>query len=55
MACIKCPFFVPKEQAQLIEARTTMKQFLEVVNLILEEVTTVQNDLDKLNETIERT
>ncbi len=55
MACIKCPFFVPKEQAQLVEARTTMKRFLEVVNLTPEEATAVQNDLDKLNETIERT
>jgi hypothetical protein len=54
MACIKCPFFVPKEQAQLIEARTTMKRFLEVVNLTPEEVTAVQEDLGKLDETIER-
>src|SRR6266699_2028169 len=54
MACIKCPFFVPKEQAQLIEARTTMKRFLEVVNLTPEEVTAVQEDLCKLDETIER-
>ena len=52
MACIKCPFFVPKEQAQLIEARTTMKRFLEVVNLTPEEVTAVQEDLGKLDETI---
>lgn len=55
MSCIKCPFFVPKEQAQLIEARTTMKRFLEVVNLTPEEITAAQNDLDKLDETIERT
>ena len=32
-----------------------MKRFLEVVNLTPEEATAVQNDLDKLHETIERT
>ena len=55
MACIKCPFFVPKEQAQLIEARMTMKRFLEAVNLTPEEEAALQGDLDKLEETIERT
>ena len=33
----------------------TMKRFLEVVNLTPEEAAAAQNDLDKLNETIERT
>ncbi len=55
MSCIKCPFFVPKEQAQLIEARATMKRFLEVVNLTPEEITAAQEDLDKLDETLKRT
>jgi hypothetical protein len=55
MACIKCPFFVPKERAQLLEARATMKRFLEVVNLTPEEITAAQNDLDKLDDTLERT
>jgi integrase len=55
MSCIKCPFFVPKEQAQLIEARATMKRFLEVVNLTPEEIAAAQEDLDKLDETLERT
>jgi len=55
MACIKCPFFVPKERAQLIEARATMKRFLEVVNLTPEEIAAAQNDLNKLDDTLERT
>jgi hypothetical protein len=55
MSCIKCPFFVPKEQAQLIEARATMKRFLEVVNLTPEEIAAAQEDLAKLDETLERT
>ena len=33
MACIKCPFFVPKERVQLIAASKTVKRFLEVVAL----------------------
>src|SRR5438045_3773091 len=28
MACIKCPFFVPKDQALLIEASKTVKRFM---------------------------
>lgn len=44
MACIKCPFFVPKEQAQLIKARATMKRFLEVVNLTPEEIGAAQDE-----------
>ena len=55
MACIKCPFFVPKEQAQLIEARTTVKRFMEVVELTAEELAAVQDDYHKLEAAVERT
>ncbi len=55
MACIKCPFFVPKEQAQLIEARTTIKRFMEVVELTTEELAAVQDDYHKLEAAVERT
>ena len=44
MAGIKCPFFVPKEQAQLIEASKTVKRFMEVVELTEEELAAVQDD-----------
>jgi len=55
MACIKCPFVVPKEQAQLIEARTTIKRFMEVVELTTEELAAVQDDYHKLEAAVERT
>ena len=51
----KCPFFVPKDQAQLIADRTTVKRFLEVVELTEEELAAVQEDLDKLEAAVERT
>jgi hypothetical protein len=55
MACIKCPFFVPKDQAQLIEACKTVKRFMEVVELTDEELAAVQEDCDKLEEAVQRT
>jgi integrase len=55
MACIKCPFFLPRDQAFLIESRKTVKRFMEVVELTDEELTAVQDDYDKLNEAVERT
>jgi len=55
MACIKCPFFVPKDQAQLIEARRTVKRFMEVVELTEEELAAVQDDYHKLEAAVERT
>jgi integrase len=55
MACIKCPFFVPKDQAQLIEACKTVKRFMEVVELTDEELVAVQEDCDKLKAAVERT
>jgi integrase len=55
MACIKCPFFVPKEQVQLIAASKTVKRFMEVVELTDEELLAVQDDSSKLEEAVERT
>ncbi len=55
MACIKCPFFVPKDQAQLIEASRTVKRFMEVVELTEEELAAAQDDYHKLEAAVERT
>jgi integrase len=55
MACIKCPFFVPKDQAQLIADSATVKRFMEVVELTDEELAAVQEDCDKLEEAVQRT
>jgi integrase len=55
MACIKCPFFLPRDQAFLIESRKTVKRFMEVVDLTDEELSAVQDDYDKLEKAVERT
>jgi hypothetical protein len=55
MACIKCPFFVPKDQGQLVEASRTLKRFMEVVKLTDEELAAVQDDYHKLEAAVERT
>ena len=55
MACLKCPFFVPKDQARLIEASRTVKRFMEVVELTEEELAAVQDDYHKLEAAVERT
>lgn len=55
MACLKCPFFVPKDQAQLIAAYTSVKRFMEIVELTDEELAAVQEDHDKLEAAVERT
>ena len=55
MACIKCPFFVPKDRVQLITACKTVKRFMEVVDLTDEELAAVQDDHSKLEEAVERT
>jgi hypothetical protein len=55
MACIKCPFFVPKDRVQLIAASKTVKRFLEVVELTDEELVAVQEDYSKLEEAVKRT
>jgi integrase len=54
MACIKCPFFVPKNQAHLIEACQTVKRFMEVVELTDEELAAVQDDYAKLEAAVQR-
>src|SRR6266699_6696856 len=55
MACIKCPFFLPRDQAFLIESRNTVKRFMEVVDLTDEELGAVQDDYNKLEKAVERT
>jgi hypothetical protein len=55
MACLKCPFFIPKDRAQLIAAYTTVKRFMEIVELSDEELAAVQEDHDKLEAAVERT
>ncbi|HVH30937.1 MAG TPA: tyrosine-type recombinase/integrase, partial [bacterium] len=55
MACIKCPFFVPREPAQLIRSRQTVKHFLEIVELSDHELAAVQDDEQKLAANIRRT
>ncbi|MEO8288282.1 MAG: site-specific integrase [Chloroflexota bacterium] len=54
MACIKCPFFVPRDRAQLVEASKTVKRFMEVVELTDEELAAVQDDHEKLQEALGR-
>jgi integrase len=55
MACIKCPFFIPQDQAAVIRSRETVETFLKTVELTPEEVAAVEEDRDKLTETHERT
>lgn len=55
MACIKCPFFVPRDQAQLLIACQTVKRFMERVELTDEELAAVQDDYDKLQTAVQRT
>jgi integrase len=55
MACVKCPFFVPRDRALLIESSKTVKRFMEIVELTDEELAAVQDDYDKLEEAVQRT
>ena len=52
MACIKCPFFIPRDCALLIQSRKTVKRFMEIVELTDEELAAVQDDYDKLEEAV---
>ena len=55
MACIKCPFFMPRDRALLIQSSRTVKHFMEIVELTDEELAAVQDDYDKLEDAVERT
>ena len=55
MACVKCPFFIPHDQAAIIQSRDTVETFLKQVQLTPEEVAAVEDDRDKLAATHERT
>jgi hypothetical protein len=54
MACINYPFVVPNDRAYLIEASTTVKRFMEIVELTDEELAAVQEDATKREEAAER-
>lgn len=55
MACVKCPFFIPHDQAAVIRSRDTVETFLKKVQLTPEEIAAVEDDRDRLAETHERT
>jgi hypothetical protein len=55
MACIKCPYFVPNDQAQLIAASRTARRFMELVDLTDDELRAVEDDQTKLEEAARRT
>ncbi len=55
LACRKCPFFIPKEQARQLRSRDGIKRFLEVVELTEAEKRAVEEDLQKIEENMEQT
>jgi hypothetical protein len=55
MACMKRPFFVPKEQGQLIQAQKSVRRFMEVVELTDEEIAAAQDDEEKIRANVEQT
>jgi len=55
MACVKCPFFIPQDQAAIIRSRDTVETFLKKVQLTPDEMAAAEDDRDKLAETHERT
>lgn len=54
LACRKCPFFIPQEQANQIRSRDGIKRFLEVVELTEEEKRAAQEDIQKIEENLEQ-
>jgi integrase len=55
MACVKCPFFIPRDWALLVQSSKTVRRFMEVVELTNEELAAVQDDYNKLEEVMQRT
>jgi len=55
MACIKCPFFIPHDQATVIKSRETVETFMKKVGLTPDELAAVEDDYSKMTETLERT
>lgn len=53
MACLKCPMFVAKETAQLIEARDGILRLMQEVPLTDEEKSVAEGDVKALNRYIE--
>jgi hypothetical protein len=53
MACLKCPMFVAKETAQLIEARDGILRLMQEVPLTNEEKSVAEGDVKALNRYIE--
>ncbi|MBO0789534.1 MAG: hypothetical protein J2P36_01100 [Ktedonobacteraceae bacterium] len=55
LACRKCPFFIPAEQARQLRSRDGIKRFWEVVELTEEEKRAAQEDIQKIEENLEQT
>ncbi len=55
LACRKCPFFIPKEQARQLRSRDGIKRFLEVVELTEAEKRASEEDVQKIEENMEQT
>jgi hypothetical protein len=54
MACLKCPRYVPKETAQLIEARDGVLRLMQEIPLTDEEKSVAEGDITALNRYIEK-
>jgi hypothetical protein len=53
MACLKCPMYVPKEAAQLIEARDGILRLMQEGPLTEEERSVAEGDVETLNRYID--
>ncbi len=53
LACLKCPMYVPKETAQLIEARDGVLRLMQEVPLTAEEKSVAEGDVQALTRYIE--
>jgi len=54
MACLKCPMYVPKGDAQLIEARDGILHLMQEVPLTEEEKAVAEGDVEALNRYIDK-
>jgi integrase len=54
LACLKCPMYVPKETAQLVETRDGVLRLMQEVPLSDEEKSVAEGDVNALNRYIEK-
>lgn len=54
MACVKCPMYVPGEEAQYIKAREGIRRMLETVPMTDEEKRTADGDQQAINELLSK-